>query len=387
MAKTIRVGLIGFKFMGTAHSNAWRQVQRFFDLPVEVEMRALCGPRSEAADAHAAAKKLGWGEVDLDYKKFVQRDDLDVIDICTDNFLHAPMGIAAARAGKHVLCEKPLATNLAEAKRMLAAAKKAKVVHGLSHNYRAAPAVTFAKELIERGLIGTIYHWRAVYLQDWIMDPNFPLVWRLQKSRAGSGSHGDLNAHIIDLARYLVGDITQVNGMMETFIKERPLLSATAGGLGAKGAKKKGRVTVDDATLFMARFANGAVGTFEATRFAGGRRNYNSFEINGSKGSLVWNLERMNELQYYNMQDPQGRQGFRTINVTDPPHPFIEAWWPAGHIIGWEHTFTHTVYKMVMAVARKKKMSPDWADGVKNQAILEAVEVSAKSGKWEKVKA
>jgi predicted dehydrogenase len=387
MAKTIRVGLIGFKFMGTAHSNAWRQVQRFFDLPVEIEMRALCGPRSEAAGARAAARKLGWGDVDLDYKKFVQRDDLDVIDICTDNFMHAPMGIAAARAGKHVLCEKPLATSLAEAKRMLAAAQKARIVHGLSHNYRGAPAVAFARELIDKGLIGKVYHWRAVYLQDWIMDPNFPLVWRLQKSRAGSGSHGDLNAHIIDLARYLVGEISEVNGLMETFIKERPLLSATAGGLGAKAGKKKGRVTVDDAAIFMARFANGAVGTFEATRFAAGRRNYNAFELNGSKGSLVWNLERMNELQYYSAQDPDGRQGFRTINVTDPSHPYVKAWWPSGHIIGWEHTFTHTVYKMVMAVARKKKMSPDWVDGVKNQAVLEAVETSAKSGKWVRVKA
>ena len=390
MAKRLRVGLIGFKFMGKAHSNAWRQVQRFFDLPVEVEMRALCGPPAEAAEAHAAAKTLGWADVDLDFKKFVRRGDLDLIDICTDNFLHAPMGIAAAQAGKHVLCEKPLTTSLAEAKRMLAAARKAGIVHGLSHNYRAAPAVAYARELIDRGLIGKIYHWRAVYLQDWIMDPNFPLVWRLVKSRAGSGAHGDLNAHVIDLARYLVGEITQVNGLMETFIKERPLLAEAGGGLGEtrrKTAQKMGRVTVDDATLFMARFANGAVGSFEATRFAGGRRNYNCFELNGSKGSLVWNLERMNELQYYNADDPAGQQGFRTINATEPPHPFIKAWWPAGHIIGWEHTFTHTVYKMIMAVAGKKKMSPDWQDGVKNQAILDAVEASAKSGRWEKVKA
>jgi predicted dehydrogenase len=384
MPKTINVGLVGCRFMGKAHSNAYRQVGRFFDLPVQVVMKALCDIDEPAVKA--AVGKLGWESYETDWRKLVRRPDIDVVDICTPNFTHATIAIGAAKAGKHVYCEKPLATSVAEAKRMLKAVQDAGVVHMISQNYRTAPAVALAKQLIEKGLLGKIYHWRAVYLQDWIVDPNFPLVWRLRKELAGSGAHGDLNAHIIDLARFLVGEISEVCGMMETFIKKRPLPEAE-GGLTGKAGQKMGEVTVDDCALFLARFDNGAVGTFESTRFATGRKNYNSFEINGSDGSLAFNFERMNELEFYSARDPADQQGFRTILATDASHPYFGVWWPGGHIIGYEHTFTHTVYNLISAIAKNKPASPSFAEGVRNQAVLEAVEKSARTGKWVKVQA
>jgi predicted dehydrogenase len=258
----------------------------------------------------------------------------------------------------------------------------------VAYNYRRVPAVALAKKLIEEGRIGDIYHWRAVYLQDWIMDPDFPLVWRLQKEKAGSGPHGDLNAHIIDLARYLVGDISEVSGMQETFIKERPIAEEIDAALGAStgGSSQMGQVTVDDTTLFLARFENGAVGTFEATRFAGGRRNGNRFEINGSKGSIAFNLEKMNELQYYNREDEDHIQGFREIIVNEGVHPYMDHWWPPGHIIGWEHTFIHEVYDLMQAIGgADDNLHPDFDEGVKDQAVLEAVSISAENKSWIKV--
>ncbi len=380
--KKIGVGLIGYNFMGKAHSNAYRQVNRFFDLPVEVELKAICG-RNEQAVA-AAAKAFGWESYETDYRKLLARKDIHLVDVSSPGNMHAPMAIAAAQAGKAVFCEKPLANTLSEAKQMLAAVKKAKVAHGLCHNYRRAPAVGLVKRFIEDGTLGKIYHFRATYLQDWIMDPAFPLVWRLDKKVAGSGALGDLGAHIIDLARYLVGEVTEVSALTETFIKARPKLESVGGGLGAKQGKATGKVTVDDCALFLGRFKGGAVGTFEATRFAGGRKNYNRFEINGSGGSVVFNLERLNELEYFNRSDSADRQGFRTIICNEGTHPY-PVWWPSGHIIGYEHTFTNTVADLLVAMHERKPFKPDFNDGVRNNAVLDAVERAAKSKKWEKV--
>jgi len=381
MSKSIGVGLVGYKFMGKSHSNAYRQVKHFFpDCAFTPEMTALCG-RDEAAVKQAAID-MGWNGYETDWKKLVTRKDIGLVDVSTPGDSHASIAIAAASEGKHVFCEKPLANTLSEARAMAEAVKKNGVVGMVNFNYRRVPAVQLAKRLIQDGRIGKIYHWRAVYLQDWIMDPNFPLVWRLQKDIAGAGTLGDLGAHSIDLARMLVGEISEVTGMTETFIKKRPLLAGTTGGLGAAASAEMGEVTVDDAALFMTRFANGAVGTFEATRFANGRRNYNSFEINGSKGSIVFNLERMNELQVLFNDDAADVQGFRTILVSEGVHPYMSAWWPAGHIIGWEHTFTHGVYDLINGIAKNVSPEPTFDDGVRCQAVLDAIETSASNKQW-----
>lgn len=382
MSTTIGVGLVGYKFMGKSHSNGYRQVASFFpDVALRPVMRAICG-RDEAAVA-AAAAQFGWEGFETDWRKLVARDDIGLIDVSTPGDTHAAISIAAAENGKHVFCEKPLANTLAEARQMLDAVQRNNVVGMVNFNYRRVPAVQLAKTLIDSGRLGTIYHWRAVYLQDWIMDPNFPLVWRLQKDVAGAGTLGDLGAHIIDLARMLVGEITEVTGLTETFIKRRPVLAGTTGGLGAAAGAEMGEVTVDDAALFLARFANGAVGTFEVTRFAKGRANYNSFEINGSKGSLRFNLERMNELDVLLDDDMPDVAGFRNVLVTNGgAHKYLSAWWPAGHIIGWEHTFTHGIYDLLNGIAAGTSPAPTFEDGVRCQAILDAVEQSAGSKQW-----
>lgn len=382
MAGTIGVGLVGYKFMGKAHSNAYRQVARFFpDLALRPELTAICG-RDQAA-VRAAAAQLGWQGYETDWRVLVARDDIGLIDVSTPGDSHAPIAIAAAAHGKHVFCEKPLANTLAEARQMQAAVQQAGVVGMVNFNYRRVPAVQLAKRLIDDGRIGQIYHWRAVYLQDWIMDPSYPLVWRLQKDLAGAGTLGDLGAHVIDLARMLVGEISQVSGLLTTFIKQRPVLGGTTAGLGATAGQALGPVTVDDAALFMAQFANGAIGTFEVTRFAKGHANFNSFEINGSKGSIVFNLERMNELNVLLDSDAGDVRGFRNIQVTDGgAHPYMSAWWPAGHIIGWEHTFTHGVYDLLNGIAAGTAPAATFEDGVRCQAILDAVERSAGSRAW-----
>ncbi len=387
MPQEVNVGLIGYSFMGKVHSHAFKDMSFFFpEAAAYPVMKAICG-RNEA-NVSDAAKTFGWQSYETDWKKLIGRDDIHLIDVSTPGDSHAEIAIAAAEAGKHVFCEKPLANNLAEARAMADAVRNAGVKSMVAYNYRRVPAVALAKKLIEEGRIGDIYHWRAVYLQDWIMDPNFPLVWRLQKEKAGSGPHGDLNAHIIDLARYLVGDISEVSGMQETFIKERPIAEEIDAALGAStgGSSQMGQVTVDDTTLFLARFENGAVGTFEATRFAGGRRNGNRFEINGSKGSIAFNLEKMNELQYYNREDEDHIQGFREIIVNEGVHPYMDHWWPPGHIIGWEHTFIHEVYDLMQAIGgADDNLHPDFDEGVKDQAVLEAVSISAENKSWIKV--
>jgi len=383
----INVGLIGHQFMGKAHSNAWRQVARFFPGKLTPRLKVICG-KASTEELEATARQFGWDEAENDWRKVVERKDLDIIDICTPGCLHAPMAMAAAEMGKHLICEKPLANTLAEAKAMLKAVQKAGVKHLVNFNYRRCPAVAFAKKLIAEGRLGEVYHYHGAYLQDWIMDPDFPLVWRLEKKYAGSGALGDIGAHALDLAQFLYSDIVSVVGQMTTFIKERPLPGDAAGAWGARGgAGKKGKVTVDDDTNFLAQFKQGAVGVFESSRFAGGRRNFNTFQIYGSKGSLCFDMQRMNELEYFDRTQPNDIQGYRTIIVTEGNHPYTGAWWPPGHIIGYEHTFVHAVHDFLVAVEKDQMPEPSFAEGVKVQAGLEAVERSAKSGRWEKVKA
>ena len=379
----INVALIGYKFMGKAHSNAYRQVSHFFPGKLTPRMKVICG--RDRAGAESAAKQFGWDEVETDWRKVIARKDIDVVDISTPGNLHHEMGVAAAQAGKHIICEKPLANTLAEAKEMLRAVEKAGVKHMIMHNYRKIPAVAFAKKLIDDGKIGDMYHYHGAYLQDWIMGPNFPLVWRLEKKFAGSGALGDIGAHAVDLAHYLNSDIQSISSLVTTFIKERPLVDAGAGAWGAKGSKGKGRVTVDDDANFLARFRNGSVGVFESSRFCGGRRNYNTFQIYGSKGSLAFNLERMNELEFYDRTENAADQGFKTIMVTEGAHPYVGNWWPPGHIIGYEHTFVHAIHDFLTCLEKDTMPSPNFHDGVKNQAVLDAVERSAKSARWEKV--
>lgn len=379
--RKINVALIGYQFMGKAHSNAYRQVARFFDdLEVEPVLKVICGRNED--NVRKAAQKYGWEEYDTSWERVVERKDIDLVDVSVPGNMHAPIAIAAANAGKMVLCEKPLANTLAEARQMYEAVQKNNVPNALCHNYRFAPAVQLAKQLIDEGRIGKIYHFRGTYLQDWIVDPNFPLVWRLQKEVAGSGAHGDLNAHLIDMARFLVGEIAEVSGMMETFIKQRPKLAASDDRLGGVASSEMGEVTVDDAALFLVRFENGAIGSIEATRFALGRKNYNRFEINGSKGSLVFNMERMNELEVYFQDDPPHVRGFRVVQTSDSVHPFMSAWWPVGHIIGYEHTFVNLVYSLLKAFDKGEVFKPNFEDGVRNQAVLEAVDISSQQKRW-----
>jgi predicted dehydrogenase len=376
----VRIGMIGYKFMGKVHSHAYKNLPFFFDLAAEPVMQAIVG-RNEAG-VKAAAGKMGWASYETDWRRLLERDDIDAIDIGTPNNTHAEIAISAAKAGKHVICEKPLSLNAEEAARMLEAVREAGVVHMICHNYRFAPAVQYAKQLISNGMLGQIHHIRAVYLQDWLMDPNYQLVWRLSKEVTGSGALGDIAAHLIDLARFLVGEMNEVAGMMETFIKKRPMGIDGSGLHAAAGEDQLGLVEVDDAVAFLAKFENGAMGTFEATRFGRGNRNGNRFEINGSKGSIRWDLENMNNLQLYLDSDEPGMQGFRTINCTEVEHPYASAYWPAGHIIGYEHTFINLLSEFMRGIAEGRSPSPNFEDGFRNQLVLEAVERSSLSKQW-----
>lgn len=381
--RRIGIGMVGYKFMGKMHSHAYRDLPFYFDLDAEPAMQAIVG-RDEAG-VREAASRMGWASYETDWRKLLDREDIDLIDIGAPNHMHAEIAIAAAKAGKHILCEKPLAMTSEQARQMRDAAQESGVIHMICHNYRYVPAVRYIKQLISQGALGQIYHMRAVYLQDWIMDPEFPLVWRLRKEVCGSGTHGDLMAHSIDLARYLVGEFAEVSGMMDTFIRERPL-GEMSGGLNAKVAsEQRGTVDVDDAVAFIGRFANGAMGVFEASRFAKGNRNGNRFEINGSKGSVRWDMQHMNEFELYLDSDGAGRQGFRTISCTEDNHPFMDAYWPAGHIIGYEHTFINLAYDLIQGIANGTNPTPSFEDGYRNQLVLDAVEQSAASRQWMKV--
>ncbi len=377
----LTIGLIGSNFMGKAHSNAWRQAGRFFDLPARLRLKTVCGRNAEKTAA--AADTLGWEAATTDWRTVIADPEIDVIDIATPNDLHAEIAVAAAAAGKAILCEKPLGLDVAECERMVAAVEGAGVVNMVCHNYRRIPAVALAKRMIDRGDLGDrIYHFRARYAQDWILDPSFPLVWRLQAEHAGSGAHGDINAHIVDLARYLVGEVKDVCGVLETFIKQRPLGCDTGAGLSERDTSQTGEVTVDDAVSWIGHFENGALANLEATRFAAGRKNHITFEINGSRGSLSFDFEDMNRLKFYRTDDPTDARGFRDILVTDDVHPFIGAWWPAGHILGYEHTFVHTFADFVQAVVAGKNEQPTFADGLANERVLSAIQVSARRRQW-----
>lgn len=378
--RAVGVGMVGYAFMGAAHSQAWRNVHRFFDVPLVPRMVALCG--RDAAKAQAAAARLGWADVETDWRALVARDDVDIVDICTPGDTHAEIAIAALEAGKHVICEKPLANNVAEAEAMVAAAERAaaKGVRAMvAFNYRRVPALALARRMVAEGRLGEIWHVRAVYLQDWITDPEYPLVWRLQRDKAGSGALGDIGAHIVDATQYVTGQwITGVSGLTETFVKQRPLVAESAG-LSATGGTQLGEVTVDDCALFTARFSGGAVGTFEATRFASGRKNAMRIEINGSRGSLSFDFESMNELWFHDHTEEPATAGFRRILVTEPEHPYVGAWWPPGHLLGYEHTFTHEVRDFLEAIGNGTDPEPGFADGLQVQRVLDAVERSAAS--------
>jgi predicted dehydrogenase len=368
----LRIGMVGHAFMGRAHSQAWRVVNRFFDLPLIAQMTAVCGHDEQRTAA--AAQQLGWQSYETDWHALIERDDIDVIDICTPGDSHAEIAIAALRAGKHVLCEKPLANTVDEARAMTDAAAAADVRSMCGYSYRRVPAVALMARMVADGRVGQIRHVRAVYLQDWLVDPSAPLTWRMQAERAGLGAMGDIASHIVDMVQYLTEQrVTGVSGLTETFIRERPLLDGTG----------SGPVTVDDAGLFVARLSGGALATFEATRLATGRKNALRVEINGSAGSLAFDLERLNELQYYDLSRPSAERGFARILATEPDHPYVGAWWPPGHLLGYEHAFTNQARDFIDAVATGTDPSPSFAEALNVQLVLDAVVRSG--GSWTEV--
>ncbi|MCZ2820474.1 Gfo/Idh/MocA family oxidoreductase [Modestobacter sp. VKM Ac-2977] len=374
----LRVGLIGHAFMGAAHSHAWRTAPRFFDLPLAPELTVLAGRDPDGVAA--AAGRLGWSDTETDWRRVLERPDVDLVDICTPGHTHAEMAIAALAAGKHVLCEKPMANSVAEAEAMAEAADRAArsgVRAMVGFTYRRVPAITLARQLVAEGRLGQIRHVRAQYLQDWIADPAAPMSWRLEKDKAGSGALGDIGAHIVDLTQFITGQtLTGVSALLETFVNKRPL-PASSGKLGGVGGEGMGEVTVDDAAVFLGRFTGGALGTFEATRFALGRKNAIRIEVNGSAGSLAFDFEDMNVLHFFDGGEPATTAGFRRIVVTEPEHPYVGAWWPAGHGLGYEHGFTHQVVDLVTALAAGEQPTPSFADGLQVQRVLAAVERSA----------
>ncbi|GAP05983.1 predicted dehydrogenase [Anaerolinea thermolimosa] len=372
-APEIGVGMMGYAFMGKAHTNAFKKLPYMvYPPPAIPKLIAIAGRNEESVKE--AAKRYGYATYYTDWKQLISDDRIQLFDNGGPNDAHAEPCIAAARAGKHILCEKPLARNAKEAAEMLEAVEKAGVVHMVAHNYRFVPAIRLARNLIESGKLGQIYHFRAVYLQEWIMDPDFPFVWRLDRKVSGSGALGDLGSHIIDLARFLVGEPRKVSAMAKTFIKQRPL----PGGGSAE-------VTVDDAFVSLVEFENGAVGTLEASRFCAGRKNHQVLEINGANGSIVFDLERLNELQvFWKDEQPRETQGFHNVLVSESYHPFWEHWWPQGHIIGWEHTFVHEIAHLLDAIVNKKTIAPygaDFLDGYKNAVICDAILESAEKEK------
>jgi predicted dehydrogenase len=382
----IGVGMVGYAFMGRAHSLAWNTVSRVFDVPLQPRLAAICG-RDRAA-TEAAAARFGWAAAETDWRALIARDDVQLVDISAPGDLHAPVAIAALEAGKHVLCEKPLANTLAEAEAMKAAADAAydggaRAMVGF--NYRRVPALALARGLVEQGRIGPLRHFRAVYLQDWLADPDAPMTWRMQAEHAGSGALGDLGAHIVDLARYLTGDeVTGVSAISATFVGERPLAGDSGAGGPVVAGRATGTVTVDDAVVFTGKLASGALASFEATRYATGRKNGLRIELNGSAGSLAFDLERLNELEFFDASDDSADSGFRRVLVTEGSHPYLSAWWPPGATLGWEHTFTHQARDLLTAIADGAQPSPSFADGLAVQRVLHAVQTSAANGNsWE----
>ncbi|MGP0222455.1 Gfo/Idh/MocA family protein [Paenarthrobacter sp. NCHU4564] len=387
--KSLRVAMIGYGFMGAAHSQGWRTAPRVFDLPAGAEMAVIVG--RDAGAVARAATKWGWAESATDWREVIARDDIDIVDIVTPGDSHAEIAIAALDAGKHVLCEKPLANTVAEAEAMAAAAERAaargiKAMVGFT--YRRVPAVTFLRQLIAEGVVGRIAHVRASYRQDWLVDPDMPLAWRLQKEHAGSGALGDIGAHAIDLVEYVTGmDVERVSGVLDTIVKQRPL-QGSGSGLSGKATAGYGQVTVDDIAIFTGRLASGALASFEATRFATGRKNALTIEVSGDKGALAFDLEDLNSIQFYDRTAPADLQGFRKILVTEPVHPYVSAWWPAGHMLGYEHGFSHQVKDLVEGIVRNTDPHPTFADGLRVQRVLDAVERSSENDSvWTRVAA
>jgi predicted dehydrogenase len=387
--KTLGIGLVGTKFMGKAHSNAWMTAPRFFDLPMAVDMRAVAG--REVASLAAFAQRWGWRCCSDDWRDLLDDPQVGLVDVCTPNHLHAEVSIAALEAGRHVACEKPLAGTLADARAMRDAAAKAArkgVRTFVWFNYRRCPAVAFAHQLVKEGKLGRIFHVRASYLQDW-GGPSTPLLWRFQGKLAGSGAHGDLNAHIIDMARFITGEeVTEVVGALEeTFVKERDLVESAGGAIAGKGARRavrgvrKGKSTVDDAVLFLARMSGGGVASFEATRLATGNLNRNQIEVNGEKGSLKFDFERMNELEWWDHTLPARMRGWTRIMCTDAGHPYAGNYWPAAHVLGYEHGFVSQAADIVMALGRKRPVVPipDFADAYETQRVLDAAAQCART--------
>ena len=370
---TLGIGMLGYAFMGKAHTNAYKTLDYIYTPPPAHARLVALGGRDQSR-VEAAARRYGYEKAVTDWRTLVSDPDIQVFDNGAPNDLHAEPCIAAVQAGKHVICEKPLGRTAAEARQMWEAAQRAGVVHMCAFNYRFVPALRLAREIIQAGRLGRIYHFRAQYLQEWILDPTFPMVWRLDAGSAGSGALGDLGTHIIDLARFLVGEPASVSAVTATFIPER----ATAEGSTAQ-------VSVDDAFAATLTFANGAIGTLEASRFARGRKNHQVIEINGEKGSLAFNLERLNELEVYLPEEEQPRdvQGFRQVLVTESSHPFYDAWWPQGHIIGWEHTFVHEIKHFFDAIVNGKSVAPegaDFEDGYRASVVADAILESARTG-------
>ncbi len=366
--------MVGAGFMGAAHSQGWRVAPRFFELPLAPRMSVLVG--RDAARTEAAAADWGWADSATDWREVIERDDVDVVDVVTPGDTHAEIAIAALDAGKHVLCEKPLANTVDEARRMAEAAEKA-AARGIrsmvGFTYRRVPATTFARDLVSSGRIGEIRQVRAEYLQDWLSDAEAPLTWRLQKDRAGSGALGDIGAHAVDLTEYITGQrLSRVSGVLETIVAERPVLAESSGLSGSAGTER-GAVTVDDLALFTGRLESGALASFEASRFRTGRKNALRIEVAGSKGSLAFDLERLNELELYDATEPETEQGFRRILVTEPGHPYMGNWWPTGHMLGYEHGFAHQAKDFVEAVGADTDPRPSFADGLHVQKVLDAV--------------
>ncbi len=377
MTKPLNIGLIGYGFMGRAHSNAYSQVNHFFDLQYRPVLKAACA--RDAAKVKAFADQWGYESVETDWRKLIERKDIDAIDICTPNNTHAEIALAAARAGKMILCEKPLSMTGAEGKKMVEAVEKAGVPNMVWYNYRRVPAVTFAKQLIDEGKLGRIYHYRAKFLQDWTISPELPQggagLWRLDVAAAGSGVTGDLLAHCIDTALWLNGPMGSVTAMTETFVKERP----------HNLTGKVEKVGIDDACAFLARFDNGSLATFESTRYARGHKALYTFEINGEHASIAWDLHDLHRLQYFDHRDAGPTRGWRSIHVTDGEHPYMGHWWVPGLQIGYEHSFIHQVADFLTGVASGKPAMPDFRDALRTQFVCDAVLKSAADGRWEPV--
>lgn len=375
--KTLNVAIIGGGFMGKAHSNAWIQVDKFFDTAYKINLKVCVGNHTPVEEF---ARRWGYEEVSYDWRQTVERSDIDIVDIVTPTYMHKEMAIAAVKAGKHVVCEKPFTLSYGDALEVCRAADVAGTVCYLNHNYRRVPAVALAKQLVDQGRLGTIYHWRGTYLQDWIIDPEFPVSWQLKENCAGGGPLYDLSSHALDLARFIIGEPEAVTAVNKTFITERPRAgegaTAFSSGKGNR-ADQMEKVEVDDASFAIVEFANGALGTIESSRFANGRKNYNDFEIYGSKGALHFNLERMNELEFLDATQPGREQGYRKIIATEPDHPYESAWWPSGHVIGYENTFVNAFADFLKAVHDKGNVTPNFEDGARIIRTLQAIKLSS----------